>query len=292
MPRVYYDNTFYDSIAKKRVGFAPEDVEEFRALSGHVIRSYFSPVNGDEILAQWASDPAGALQRLVIARDVVGFHNVLKQPSDLLRDEIIAYAKGLASPPKTMPRRLGEFFDRELRAVAKGGPNAGQLAAKVATDVTRLKDEDKKPMVNARAEVLTAMRWAERAAEERIVPFEKYLADFGPALVEAYADSLGVGEACRRRGIVGLLKRRAVEFLVGAQASWIYAMTVPSPGGLDTRQVDRNDGYDNWHALEASAADIFVTGDGRLATRLKSLNIPDFTVVASLRELLDLVRAR
>lgn len=290
VPRVYYDNTFYDSIAKKRAGFSPEDVEEFRALSGHVIRSYFSPVNGDEILAQWASDAAGALQRLVIARDLVGFGNVLKQPSDLLRDEIIAYAQGLASPPKTMSPRMAEFFDRGLRAVANGGPNAAHLAAKVAADVTRLKDADKKPIADARDEVLTAMRWGERAAEERIVPFEKYLADFGPALVEAYADSLGVGEACRRRGIAGLLKRRAVEFLVGAQASWIYGMTVPSAGGLDTRQVHRNDGYDNWHTLEASAADIFVTGDARLATRLKSLNIADFAVVASLRELLDFVR--
>jgi hypothetical protein len=192
----------------------------------------------------------------------------LKQPCDLVRDEIITFSQGMASPPKTMPHRLAEFFDRELREVAKGGPNASQLAAKVANDVTRLKDEDKKPMVVARDEVLTAMRRNERTAEERIVPFEKYLADFGPALVEAYADSLGVGEACRHRGIAGLLKRRAVVFLVGAQASWIHAMTVPSSGGLDTRQVDRNGGYDNWHALEASAADIFATGDRRLAARL------------------------
>jgi hypothetical protein len=187
---------------------------------------------------------------------------------------------------------MAEFFARELCEVAKGGANANQLAAKVATDVTRLKEDDKKPMVAARNEVLTAMRWSERTQTERGVPFQKYLADFGPALVEAYANSLGVGEACRRRGLSALLKRRAVEFLVGSEASWIYDMTVPAAGGLDTRQVHRNDAYDNWHALEASAVDIFVTGDKRLATRLTSLNIADFTVVASLRELVDVVRAR
>src|SRR5438046_2652502 len=116
MPRVYYDNTFYDSIAKGRAGFGAQDVAEFKA--SRAIRSYFSPVNGDEMLTQWPSDPAGALARLAIARDLVGFENVLKQPSDLLRDEIIAYAKGLSSPPKTMPRSMAAIFDREMRAVA------------------------------------------------------------------------------------------------------------------------------------------------------------------------------
>ncbi len=120
MPRVYCDNPFYDSIAKEREGFAHGDVEHFRALSGRVIRSYFSPVNGDEILAQWASDRAVALQRLAIAR-------------------------------------LAEFFDRELREVAKGGPNADQLAAKVGADVTRLKHDGRKQMADARDQVLTAI---------------------------------------------------------------------------------------------------------------------------------------
>jgi hypothetical protein len=66
----------------------------------------------------------------------------------------------------------------------------------------------------------------------------------------------------------------------------------PSAGGLDTRQAHRNDGYDNWHALEASATDIVVTGDSRLSKRRQSLNIADFTVATSLRELLDEVQPR
>ena len=61
---------------------------------------------------------------------------------------------------------------------------------------------------------------------------------------------------------------------------------------VETRQTDRGDGYDNWHALEASAADIFVTGDGGLATNLRRLKVTDFTVVTSLRELLDEVQSR
>ena len=291
MPRVYFDNTFYNFLDKG--WFAPQDVEEFKILSGRKIRSYFSPVNADELLAQWPTDHVAALRMLGIARDLVGFDNVLKQPADLLRDEIVAYAQGLASPPKTMPRSLATFFDRELREVAEGGPGSDQLAAKVAADITTLKDDYKKQMADARDEVLTHMKWNERTpAERKSVPFDEYLAESGPYLAEAFADSVGVGDACRRRGITGLLKRRVVAICVGSQMSWIYSLTVPWAGGIETRETDRSDGYDNWHALEASAADIFVTGDTGLAKNLKRLKIADFTVVTSLRELLDKVQSR
>src|SRR5260370_42685022 len=100
----------------------------------------------------------------------------------------------MASARKTMPRRMAEFFDRELREGAKGGPNADQPAARVAADVTRLKHDDRKQMADARAQVLTAMGWGQRTAAERMtVSFEADQADFGPALGEAYADRLGVG---------------------------------------------------------------------------------------------------
>ncbi len=212
---------------------------------------------------------------LGIARDLVGFGKVLKQPSDLLHDEIVAYARGLASPPKTMPRSLATSFEGEMRELANGRPGCDQLAAEVAAKITTLKD------------------WSERTpAERKSVPFDEYLAGFGPYLAEAFADSFGVGDACRRRGISGLLKRRAVALCVGSQVSWIYSQTVPWAGGIETRQTDWGDGYDNWHALEASAADIFVTGDDGLAKKLKQLKIADFTVVTSLRELLDKVQSR
>src|SRR5260370_22794121 len=128
MPRVYFDNTFYNFLDKG--WFAPEDVEEFKALSGHRIRAYVSPVNADELIAQWPTDRAATLRMLGIARDLVGFGNVLKQPGDLLRDEIVAYAQALASPPKTMPPSLADFFDRELRELAKGGPGCDRLLAR------------------------------------------------------------------------------------------------------------------------------------------------------------------
>ena len=234
---------------------------------------------------------------LGIARDLVGFGKVLKQPSDLLHDEIVAYARGLASPPKTMPRSLATSFEGEMRELANGRPGCDQLAAEVAAKITTLKetlkDDYKKQMADARNQVLTQMKWSERTpAERKSVPFDEYLAGFGPYLAEAFADSFGVGDACRRRGISGLLKRRAVALCVGSQVSWIYSQTVPWAGGIETRQTDWGDGYDNWHALEASAADIFVTGDDGLAKKLKQLKIADFTVVTSLRELLDKVQSR
>jgi hypothetical protein len=138
VPRAYFDNTFHKPVDKG--WFAPEDVEEFKARAGREIRCYFGPVNGDEIIGQWPTDRATALRMLAIARDLVGFDNLLKQPSDILSDEIVAYAKGMASPPKTLRPSEADLFRRELRAMAEGAAGSDQLAVKVAADVSKLKD--------------------------------------------------------------------------------------------------------------------------------------------------------
>jgi len=117
---------------------------------------------------------------------------------------------------------------------------------------------------------------------------------WGVHLTGALADGAGisVGDACRRRGIAGLLQRRPVVVCVGAQMSWMYSQVVPHGGGSETRQTDRGDGYDLWHALLASAADVFLTGDRNLADNLGRLRIEGFRVVTSLRDLLELARPR
>ena len=73
--------------------------------------------------------------------------------------------------------------------------------------------------------------------------------------------------------------------------SWMYSQVVPRGGGGETRQTDRGDGSDLWHVLLASAADVFLTGDGDLATNLGRLRIEGFRVVRSLRDLLEVSRS-
>ena len=73
---------------------------------------------------------------------------------------------------------------------------------------------------------------------------------------------------------------RAVRLGVGAALSLVFFQVV------ERRQPDRGDGYDQWHAIQSSAADVFVTRDDRLARLLARVPIEGFRAVTSLRDLL------
>ncbi len=58
---------------------------------------------------------------------------------------------------------------------------------------------------------------------------------------------------------------------------------------VEGRQPDWEDGYDLWHTILGSVADVFVTFDKRLADHLVRVPVEGFRVARSLRELLDLL---
>ena len=94
-----------------------------------------------------------------------------------------------------------------------------------------------------------------------------------------------MADACRERGLDGLVALRPVRLCVGASISLIFATTFGD--GVQPRRARRGDGYDAWHAISASAADIFVTGDEDLAEQVERVPMEGFRVFRSLRELLD-----
>ena len=88
-----------------------------------------------------------------------------------------------------------------------------------------------------------------------------------------------LAEACEIRGLDGLLNVRAVSTVM-AGMSLAYSQTV------NARNPDIGDGYDQWHAILASTADVFLTGDGRLAEHLTRVPTDGFRVFRSVPELL------
>ncbi len=139
---------------------------------------------------------------------------------------------------------------------------------KVITDVARLKDDFKPVMAKGRAQTLT---------------FEEFWAGGAIHWAEALAEQIGLGDECRRRGLEGLLEVRTVRLCVGAALSLVFAQVVGD--GVQPRDAHRDDGYVLWHAIHASTADIFVTGDGGFAKRLERVPV-DLRITASLTDLL------
>ncbi len=97
---------------------------------------------------------------------------------------------------------------------------------------------------------------------------------------EDFADRLGLADACRLRGLDGLLRLRTVRLSVGVALSLMFSQV------LQRREPHRSDGYDLWHATLASVADVFVTFDERLTGHLVRVPGDDgFRVVTTLRAL-------
>jgi hypothetical protein len=238
------------------------------------------------LLGQWESEPAEALGRLQIMRDLVGFEVMLKQPSDLLADAIRAYAAGTAAPPLTLPARDRDALAAYLDRIMAGDAGLAAEVAGIVGTVRSMKDQSRAWMAEARAKALAEMKWESIPVEERrALTFKDFFASGAEHWAEALAEPLGVAEACRRNGLDGLLRVRAVRMCVGAMLSLVFAQVVGD--GVQSRKPRRGDGYDVWHGVLASAADIFVTGDKALADQLDRVPVENFRVARSLRALLD-----
>lgn len=283
MPTIYFDTTVYDDIAKGDV--AAEDVETARRLAARgAIRAYPSFMNVEELLGQWNSNRDEALRRIKILRDLVGFDNILKQPKDLLDDAIRAYAERRTSPPVTLARADHDSVVRSLDGLLRGSIVAD--VSEIIANVRKIKDEFKRSMTETRDRVLTELKWQSRPIEERrAVTFEQFFSNEAKPWAEAFADAIGVGDACRSRGLGGLLDVRTVRICVGAQMSLVHGLVFGD--GVQSRHPRRGDDYDLWHGVTASVAEIFVTGDRWLAQHLRRVLVANFKVVESLPQLFD-----
>jgi len=226
------------------------------------------------------------VRRLQILYDLVGFDTMLKQPADLLADVIRAYAAGTASPSRTLPEREGEILAAYLERILRGDTSLGREVRQIVAHVKEIKNEFRQSWAQARRQTLTELQWGAIPVEERrALTFKDFFAAGAVHWAEALAEPLGVADACRRRGLDGLLELRPVLLCVGAAMSLVFAQVVGD--GVQSREPKGGDAYDLWHALLASIADVFVTADTRLAGQLTRVPVDGFRVVTSLRALLD-----
>lgn len=274
MPSAYLDTNVYSNTGAEQVGA----LRTAMARRGIVPRLGLADV--DELLGDWETNRSAAEGRLQVARDLVGFDAILKQPRDLLDDAIRAYAAGEPTPSQLLPADQQEIVEDCLYRAARGRTSVDHVVREAVRGVRALKDEFCRKMTEARTRALA--EWEQIDADRRrTVTFEDYWKAGAAQWAEDFAAPVGLAAACRKRGLDGLLDVRTVRFCVGATMSWIFSIIV----GDQPRQAHRNDGYDLWHALLASAADVLVTGDERLAALLARAPLNGFRVAASLNEL-------
>jgi hypothetical protein len=191
-----------------------------------------------------------------------------------MAEAIRAYAEGLPTPsPYLLPgdEQRGRIMEM-LTSVADGKDEYTRLVLEVVAAVRAMKAGFKVQTEDATRQARAGI--ATLPPTERTAPWATFRRDADHWAL-ALAAHEGLADACRARGVDGLLGVRAVGLTVGALQSMVYALSV------EGRAPRIGDGYDLWHALLASAADVFVTQDGELKRRLNRIPIADFSVVGS-----------
>jgi hypothetical protein len=239
MPRVYFDTNVYDHIEKGYVASADVDALRLALARGELI-AHLSIADVEEFLGQWETNRAAAIRKLKIAKDIVGFDEILKQPRDLLEDAIKAYAAGESAPSLIMPHDQRKVIKASLDRVTGGDTTLDLVLSESLEKVRAMKETFRRDMTNSRTEVRA--EWQEIVAKEgRNVTFEEYWAagatDFAEGLVPP--EYLA---ACRTRGFAGLLDVRAMRLCVGALMALIFSQIVGD--GNQSRKPQLGDAYD------------------------------------------------
>lgn len=242
----------------------------------------------EEILGPFEQDREAAIRSLAALRRVIGFHGMLKTPPAILEEATVAYAEGAEPPNIALPEaERGRVVMGLVEVLASSTKFDATLTA-VLADVRRIKDQWRDTMTLRRAQAM-ARAQADGLYNALPPPFPVFWHSSALGFAEAFAERYGCADACRRRGLEGLLEVRPLRLGIGAVLSQIYTQLVPTPERRQPRVPSRGDGYDVWHAILAGTADVFVTFDGRLADHMEQIPNAGVRTVRSVRELLKLL---
>jgi len=273
---VYFDTNVFDHI-HKQIGVSEDDLLALRAaVKTGKIAILLSILNFEETLSILESSPSLPVTELQLILELTDGQNLLKPPELLLPDDIHGYAKG---ETLVSPFLVNSRIQTDIKALLT--PNQQNMTKLLA--VVRETQKQKEDFRTAMREAQDKAAPDVRRIKGQQPHFDAYWAKCAEKFAESLAERARVLEACKERGIKGLLEIRSVQLCVGANLSLIYAQD------FEGRTPKMGDSRDLKHALLASAAEIFVTRDKQFARLLARIPIKGFQML-DINTLLQQVR--
>jgi len=273
---VYFDTNVFDHIYK-RTSISESDLLALdSAVKTGKISVLPSITNFEEVVCVLVSRPNLAIAELRLILRLTDIQNLLKPHFLLVSDDIKSYAlTGLPSQP---------FIDDSvIQSILRILQNPSQQDMAELLPVVKATQEQKQGLYSGMEETREKILLEAKKLEGRRPSFNDYWKEFAKKRAESFAERVGVLDACKKRGINGLLELRSVRLALGMNLSLFYAQT------LERRTPKIGDSRDIHHAIIASAADGFVTDDGEFARLLSRVLIEDFEVM-NLNDLFELIR--
>jgi len=268
MIKVYFDkNVLSHILTNQRGGSEAHGVTEtdlkdlLGAVAAGKIRSLLGVMHLQEAAyALKAKSPEVAKEELKLIRELMYTKEIIKFPRDFPKDDILSYSQG-AGPTSPM-MASGIYLDNlfsdsgDIEERKKALDQTTEYNAEFLDKTTNGNDNDRRIIL---AEFSGKQPSFEEFYNKKILQRITELVD----RAERETGRKGLADACKKRGVEGLLEFKSIAMAAGANLSYQYARVFNEMS--EKRKARKGDASDLNHALLASAADILVTHDGDFA---------------------------
>jgi len=267
--KVYFDRNVFDYIKriKDASNSTPAIDNLYQAVRDGKITILLSTTLLEETLPFLKLSKNALKEELENVFSLVEKRRMIKPAEDLLREAVQSYAFG-----RKIPDRLTKT-PRILIAFLMKGKVTHELEEFIKGTLSR-KDNFLESFTDAFEE-------ARRLGEERNIGRPDNFQEFWNGMATSIAESLAIRyelhKRCVERGIEGMIENRTIKLYSVYYAAWVFSKWFGEQG--EPGQVKASDGGDFFHAVQASAADVFVTNDKKLSRWLKQVSIEGFEIM-------------
>jgi hypothetical protein len=270
----YLDTNVFNDLVGKRSGTTDTDVSALHdAVSGRRVSIPLSSQVLSEKLFTAKESPDTFRRDIDFIYGLVDQNTFWRDPAEFLKEHLHCYARGLP---------LTDYWEMDGGNAARGFLNMIQSDdADIDELIAEITARQRKSLEWMRNTTQDVRKKAE-ALVDRDSSLKKELAavcfeDTWRANAERFACGLaehaGVLDACRQKGIDGLLTIKSIRLCVSMYLSLFY------DHDFEGRSPKKGDYGDILHALFGAGADVFVTNDCRFREVLSRVPVDDFAVM-------------
>jgi len=266
MKEVYFDTNIYSHLLNHQHGVTEKDVTRlFENIRADKVRVYLSDGILEETMGALMNQEREAIRRLRFIYRVVNRKRYLRPAVVIIRETILAYAKGQRVPSYfTSPGPLNRMLKKQNEVDLLGLQLLAWATQDRITDYVKVREAYYKTL---RPEAKREMELKKRPT------LQQYWNNDSKDIVEQFVDLYGVLKECRERGIEGLLNFLPMKALsAGVISNW-YMNT------YDRTKMNRGDIMDMDHVVYGAVVGTLVTHDSRFSTCLKRLPVDGFEII-------------
>lgn len=276
----YLDTNVFDHLYKK-IGCTSADIAQLRkAVYGRGLSMPIGIHVLEELLLDRRASPQELVARVKLTLSLASIRRMVKPCDQLVADDIRSYA---ATGQPDRPLVSAQIQNAITQGIAELIESDGE---EFCEEMMEALEETRQ----SKERFLQAMKVSQHQAAALIetlpspISFEDYFQIAALRRAEKFAQRVGVLEACRERGIAGLLKIKSVRAAIGTAQSFIYGQS------FEGWAPARGDSIDLLHVPSAAAtAEVFVSNDRRLREAVARVALDGLRVM-SLAEFLAACR--